>query len=127
MSLSNHSKLVLVGLLTVSGCESDTVDLADYLPSLMTESKVTGVYIESKQNATLEVHQGLATLRTPVGEMQKATSIKGSKITLLMDDTSSLVSRQNLELIVSSDGQMLTCTACAGLGLGAYWHRVPQE
>ncbi|ELA9367478.1 hypothetical protein QUN99_003368 [Vibrio parahaemolyticus] len=125
MSSSSLNSYLLVSLLAVSGCNSDTAPItSESLQDVLHKAVVKGTYTEPKRNATLHITNEMATFSTIQGTMSKPFSVSDGKVIFDMNADHALrVVRPNLEMIIVNKGEILLCTACAGMGLDSHWYR----
>lgn len=126
MSSSSLNRYLLVSLLAVSGCNPDTAPpTVDSLNDVMQSAVVKGKYKESNGNAVLTIASQAAIFSTDQGSMTKPYSVSNGKVIFQMSSEDALRTvRPNLEMIIEQKGDVLVCTACAGMGLDSYWYRI---
>ncbi|MDE1316460.1 hypothetical protein L9W73_15210 [Vibrio aestuarianus] len=81
MSSSSLNSYLLVSLLAVSGCNSDTAPItSESLQDVLHKAVVKGTYTEPKRNATLHITNETAKFFTIQGTMSKPFSVSDGKV-----------------------------------------------
>lgn len=94
----------------------EVMDMPDYVKSEL----VKGEYQTAGNEKSKMLFGKQLVIEHGDGEMTKSYRIEGSKIYINMPN-SDLETRNELELIISKNGDQLFCTACGQFGLDSVW------